>query len=234
MILALTADLHGHLPEIPACDALVIAGDILPAWLPSRPAPPSITRVQMWLEHAFFPWVAALKTSVYLTWGNHDAFGMPRYQTLYDETFTKAPANLHVLVDDATTIGGRRFWFTPWTRTFFDWSFMDSEEGLATRFAAIPEDTEVLVSHGPPHGVCDLVPASMYRGHDERVGSTALMARIRQLPRLSLVICGHIHCAVGPGLIFRGESALDAIRVRNVSLVDEGYRPVHTVGVIEL
>lgn len=231
MRLALTADLHGHLPTVPPCDALIIAGDILPAWMPSLPKPAHIARAYDWLRYEFYPWIQGLDVPVYATLGNHDAIWMPRFESAARaDTFASAPTNLRILVDEAIEIGGVKAWFTPWTPTFFYWSFMDDEDGLARRFAAIPDDTEIIVSHGPPRGCCDLIPGS-FGFSGERVGSTALLDRCCQLPDLQLLVCGHIHCAHGYGQIHKDGLMCE---VYNVSLVDEGYRPVNPIVMYEL
>jgi hypothetical protein len=90
---------------------------------------------------------------------------------------------------------------------------MRHEAGLADRYAHVPHDTDVLVTHGPPRGAGDRV-------RDGReAGSTALARRIAQLPDLRLVVTGHIHEA-------RGAGRCQGVEVWNVSCVDLAYRPV--------
>jgi Icc-related predicted phosphoesterase len=93
---------------------------------------------------------------------------------------------------------------------------------LRKRWAAIPEDTEILILHGPPYGIGDLAPAfpSIGRRTPEHVGSRSLRERIEQLPRLRLAVFGHIHSG-------RGGKQLGTATLANVSLVNEGYEPVH-------
>lgn len=90
------------------------------------------------------------------------------------------------LEDSYITLEGIKFYGTPWVPTFFDWAFMESESRLAKRYSKIPEDTQVLLTHGPALWTLDAVP----HGH---VGSSALANRISELPHLTHHIFGHIH-----------------------------------------
>ena len=103
---------------------------------------------------------------------------------------------------------------------FFDWTFMADEAKLKEKYLRIAADTQVIVTHGPPHGYGDLTNGRV------RAGSTSLTARMRELTALRLVVTGHIHEAFG---------AYDAhgVHVYNVSMVDFGYRPCHEAVVID-
>jgi Icc-related predicted phosphoesterase len=68
-----------------------------------------------------------------------------------------------------------------------DWAFnLPRGPELARRWAWIPEDTDILITHGPPLGFGDRVDSG------ERVGCEDLLRRVRQL-RPKLHLFGHIH-----------------------------------------
>lgn len=205
MRLALISDTHGMLPQIPAdVDAVIHAGDI------------GVDRDPVnWFRDVLYPWAARVGKPIYATFGNHDRIG-ERHAVPAGK-----PANLHLLVDEAAEIGGVAFWFSPWSPRFFDWAFMADEDTLAKKYARIPDHTEAIVTHGPPFGAGDVTTMKL------RTGSTALTERIAHLPRLRLVVTGHIHEA-------RGEYQLGAVRVLNASYVNEFYKPVHRPMVIDL
>jgi predicted phosphodiesterase len=117
--------------------------------------------------------------------GNHD-FGLEQTPTLGAELFGAA-----YLSDSGRTIDGVRVWGSPWQPWFYDWAFnLQRGDALAAKWALIPDDTDVLVTHGPPMGVLD----KTLRG--EPVGCEALRDRVAQLrPRLH--VFGHIHEAYG-------------------------------------
>jgi Icc-related predicted phosphoesterase len=68
-----------------------------------------------------------------------------------------------------------------------DWAFnLPRGRALADKWALIPEGIDVLVTHGPPHGIGDRGPVA------GRLGCEDLLARVKRVaPRLHLF--GHIH-----------------------------------------
>ncbi|KAF8625848.1 hypothetical protein AX17_006744 [Amanita inopinata Kibby_2008] len=87
---------------------------------------------------------------------------------------------------------GGRMWSvygSPWQPWFFDWAF-NYERAKAHEIVDKFPKTDILLTHGPPHGVFD----ETRRG--DKVGCEALAARVAQLrPRLH--VFGHIHEAHG-------------------------------------
>jgi Icc-related predicted phosphoesterase len=64
------------------------------------------------------------------------------------------------------------------------------EADLAAKWALIPPRVDVLITHGPPHGICDMT------GRGELAGSATLFDRVLEVkPRLH--VFGHIHEAAG-------------------------------------
>lgn len=115
--------------------------------------------------------------------GNHDFFPYNHNCEFLQKCIL---LGITYLQDDAVTIEGIKFYGTPWVPRFYDWAFMRDERTLRQIYAQIPEDTQVLLTHGPALYTLDEVP----RGH---VGSEALKDRIEQLPNLTHHIFGHIH-----------------------------------------
>lgn len=94
---------------------------------------------------------------------------------------------LTYLEDEAATICGLRFWGSPWQPWFFDWAFnLPRGPALAARWARIPTDTDVLVTHGPPRGHGDRT------ADDRREGCDDLLARVEAVQPM-LHVFGHIH-----------------------------------------
>lgn len=210
MKLALLSDLHGHLPAIEPCDLVVIAGDIVPAWAWQT----NVARQLKWLEESFNPWVEALPAPrVVMTFGNHDWFG--------PTGLWKPPTKVTLLLDQAAEIDGIRIYGTPWSPEFRTWAYMDSEEGLAGRYAAIPADTELLISHAPPRGVVDRTATG------EEVGSMVLRQRLAELHSLRLVVCGHIHECGGE------VEPCGSVCVYNAAIVNLAYQPVWPIEYID-
>jgi Icc-related predicted phosphoesterase len=117
--------------------------------------------------------------------GNHDFC----FQHEPDEARARL-TNATYLEDCGCEIEGLKFYGSPWTLTFFDWAFMLPEEQLADKWAIIPAGLDVLITHGPPHGILDLT------NRNEHAGSATLLERVREArPRLH--VFGHIHEAAG-------------------------------------
>ena len=208
--IACVSDLHEHLVDIPACDLLLIAGDVSFAFKGDLAAK------HAFLAGEFKHWLDQVPArEVVLVAGNHDqsieASGLP------------AGLRCHYLQDAEVELFGLRIWGTPWQPWFHDWAFNaprhDGEAFLASKFEPIPAETDIVVAHGPPRGYGDDT------GH-ARVGSTAMTATLERVqPRV--MVCGHIHG--GYGRYRHGET-----EIINASLVDDEYRPVNAVVTLEL
>ncbi len=144
---------------------------------------------------------------ILLVAGNHDfLFDDPRRWR------DSLPAKVTYLLDEAFEIDGVRFWGTPWSTYLEGWVFMDHEERLAERWAAIVPDTDVLIVHGPPFLSLDRTAPQFGSIH---VGSPSLRVWIEQhQPRA--VVCGHIHEEFGVDRI-------GSTTVYNVSYLDASY-----------
>ena len=249
MRIACVADLHGHLPEIPDCSLLVIAGDITPYvhLLPKEEETtgklPSAYHDQLkFLNGPFREWLTALmdrSIAVVGIAGNHDLIfdaypGMvPTLPWAYVQD--SAPVWKHAgymfpyhIIDSM----GLKIWGTPWALPYGSWPFMATEEFLARQFSAIPEDTDILIAHGPPYGHGDACPPKITAENEHlwpeprHEGSHALLERITQI-KPKLVVYGHIH--EGHGTYKVGETILV-----NAAVVDRGLELVHPAIVLDL
>lgn len=218
MLIQATSDLHGYLPEtIPDGDVLVIAGDITP-WDKSH----AYNKQYSWMLEKFFPWLESIKSVDHIIFigGNHDFILDPVMHTMFynppDERNTnpryrqimekinELPDHIHYLKDSGLTIDRVKFWGTPHVPVFGGWAFMERDSDLHIRFDNIPEDTDVLISHGPPYGfgdiAHDLIGSSEedIRGNQgEHLGSYALSSALSKRPNIQYTFFGHIHGGYG-------------------------------------
>jgi len=100
------------------------------------------------------------------------------------------------LQDSEVTIDDIKFYGSPYSNEFCNWAFMEEEIELSKVWDKIPDDTNVLITHGPAYGCHDLV-ARAYGG-DPHVGSQSLHHRKLSLQdSLRVHVSGHIHEAYG-------------------------------------
>jgi Icc-related predicted phosphoesterase len=189
---------------MPEGDVLALVGDLFPisdhtprgqaAWLKQQLTP-------YLQEHNF--------EAILIVAGNHD-FLFATYEAVWRRLL---PANAHYLEDTSIRLRGVLFHGTPWTPIFYDWPFTLDEDGLAAKWALIPRDTDVLLSHGPPYGACDLA-----KGLPPRHAGSRTLRYWVETSQPPVVVCGHIHEA-------HGRETVGNTLVANVSLLDEHYRP---------
>lgn len=211
MRLVAISDLHGHLPRVPDCQVLIIAGDLGPV---SNHHPDFQLN---WLATEFAAWLDQQPVEhKVLVAGNHDfAAEDRRFQELLPKL------GVQYLQDSGCQIAGLNLWGTPWVPNLRQWAFYVSDDQDQARAELIPEGTDVVISHGPPYGILDLL------GSQEHVGSKPLARRLEQLVP-PVVICGHIHESGGQ-VVSQGETTFV-----NASQVDAEYQPAHQPMVIDL
>ncbi len=172
------SDTHSYHREvtIPDGDVLVFAGDL------SRGAgtPQEIKDFNTWLGEL------PHKHKIMIP-GNHD-FPFQTMPSMAPYLITKAD----LLIDQEIVIDGVKFYGSPWQPWFHDWAYnLDRGEPLREKWAKIPDDTDVLITHGPPHGILDVV-----RRGGMNVGCEDLAKRVVEIaPKVH--IFGHIHESYG-------------------------------------
>ena len=165
---------------LPDGDVLVHAGDL--TWVGDMGA---LERVAEWLERQPFRHMICIA-------GNHDwCFARPG-QHAWAERILRERGVIY-LRDSSAILDGVKFYGSPWQPEFYNWAFNLPRGGeqLKARWAAIPDDTNVLLTHGPPKGLGDFVP----RG--ESTGCEHLLARALRLEHMKAHIFGHIHPGYG-------------------------------------
>lgn len=127
--------------------------------------------------------------------------------------------NCTYLKDSFVIIDGKKFYGSPWQPTFMNWAFnLPRGEKLKAKWDLIPDDIDVLITHGPPHMVLDEAP-DIYTGKPRNVGCEELMKAVERVkPKFHCF--GHIHEGYGQ-LVKNGTHFI------NASICDMGYRPIN-------
>lgn len=162
--------------------------------------------------------------------GNHDWL-FQKNLFLAEELFTE----FIYLQDYDITIEGVKIYGSPWQPRFGYWAFnLERGEQLSEKWAQISDDTDILITHGPPYGYGDKV----YRGvtHDEmmdqmfseyqRVGCVDLLNTVERI-KPKYHIFGHIHSGHG---VYKGVNTTFI----NASIVNERYENVNPAIVFDI
>jgi len=226
MKIVVISDTHNRHEEItiPQCDVLVHAGDF------------SMTGTRGEV-YDFIEWLEKQPaTHKLVVAGNHEMTfddTHPRFDLSIKRMLTQRDSSIVYLENAAHTIHGIKFYGTPWTPWFYDWAFNGVTDenmpfyrgvSLSQTFSDIPEDTNVLICHGPPYNILDLSLLG-----DERTGSVEMRKLTsNKLTQLKLYLCGHIH--EGRGV----EVADGGVTFVNASSVDRSYKILYPAVVIDL
>ena len=178
---------------------------------------------------AFDAWLASLPhPHKVVVAGNHDF--------LFERDPERARGLLRhavYLQDSGVEVLGLRIWGSPWQPWFFDWAFnLRRGAPLKAKWDQIPQETDVLLTHGPPHGILDRVGGPLPRlmaavtGQGAHVGCEELReAAFRLRPRLH--VFGHIHECYG-------RETRDGTLFVNAANCDRAYRASNPPLVVEL
>lgn len=181
--------------ELPDGDFLIHAGDFS-----GRGRPEEVAAFMQWFSRQ------AHRHKICIA-GNHD------FMAERDPEGFRAliPENVVYLEDSGAELEGFRFWGSPITPWFFDWAFNRRRGAeIQAHWALIPRDIDILITHGPPYGILDVV------ARDGRpVGCRNLLQTVAEIKPKAHVF-GHIHEACG-----REEH--DGILFLNASVLDENY-----------
>ena len=212
------SDLHGNLVDTPKCDLLLIAGDICPATDHSNEFQ------KEWLWSEFHPWLTWQKAEK-IVWiaGNHD------WIFENDPNIGKS-LSPYYLCEDSCVVFGLKIYGHPWTPRFCDWAFNANHEQRIAVNSKIPDDTDIIIAHGPPRGVLDTVEGVTELRHGkevkEHLGCTALMQAVERV-KPKLCVFGHIHSG-------RGVVKKNGTTFVNASILDEQYETGYKIIELEL
>ena len=148
--------------------------------------------------------------------GNHD-FGFEK-ETDIDQQFKDL--GVTYLFDNDITIDGIKFYGSPWQPEFYNWAFnLPRGEELAAKWEKIPDDVDILITHGPAYGILDYAPIG---GH---VGCEELYRKIVEV-KPKIHVCGHIHDSYG-------QKSMGGIEFLNASTLNDRYEYAHKPIVVE-
>ena len=200
-----THSLHDQV-EVPDGDVLIHAGDFMNHG----------TRFHE-LE-SFVKWWNNQPHSIkILVAGNHDILVEERPDLLKNML-----VGTDYLLDSGCEYFGIKLWGSPYTPTFFNWAFMrDRGEAIKKHWDLIPEDTNVLITHGPP-----LYYLDSSKNWGPALGCRDLADAVHRIhPKLH--VFGHIHGGYG-------QTDNGSTKFVNAAQLSEAYKVVNKPIVVEV
>jgi Icc-related predicted phosphoesterase len=217
------SDIHGSLIQFEESgDLLLLAGDLFPA------TNHNLHYQHDWYKYKFARWLAKLPfKDIIIVAGNHDFFFE---KMAHNKIISPLPLNCHYLMDEEIQIDDFKVYGSPWQPVFFNWAFNLTEARLKEKFDKIPNDTDILVTHGPPLRIGD-GDVTFQRYDKSHKGSVALAEAVKRV-KPKLHVYGHIH--TGNHLVTTELYDNTECIFVNVSLLDEDYKRAYKPFVIEL
>jgi Icc-related predicted phosphoesterase len=207
------SDTHGLHREvqIPDGDVLIHAGDMTNFFQPLERSWEELKSFNDWLEQ--IPHRHKIVVA-----GNHDL--------VFQEEPKKAKtllSNAHYLENSGIELEGIHFWGSPTTPVMASMAFAATSRARSREtWNRIPDDTDVLITHGPPYGTLD--KNDILGRHHGCQYLTGALLRVR--PRLH--VFGHIHGGYGY------ERAWERTLLVNCAIVNSRREIAHPPIVVDL
>ncbi|KYB28543.1 Metallophosphoesterase domain-containing protein 1-like Protein [Tribolium castaneum] len=169
--------------EIPKGDILIVAGDFTRTGAPSE-----VNRFNEWMK-------SLPHQHKIVICGNHELSFDQTCQYIkgyYRSDIKNVLCDCIYLEDSAVTIYGIKFYGSPWQPEFGGWAFnVPRGEKCLSKWNLIPDDTDVLITHGPPLGYGDKITS---KGN---IGCVELLSTIQKRVKPKYHVFGHIHEGYG-------------------------------------
>lgn len=200
LIIDCISDTHNQHEKmaLPGGDLLIHAGDIS-----GYGRVDEVIRFLDWFAHQDYPHLVLIP-------GNHDFIFEKQFPWCLEECTKR---KIILLNDSSAEIDGIKLWGSPIQPWFLDWAF-NRQRGadIKKHWDLIPNDTEILVTHGPPRLILDNANA---RGYTNHVGCEDLFHKIAET-KVKLHVFGHIHEG-------RGYKSIGGRMYINAASLDENY-----------
>lgn len=170
---------------------------------------------------AFLQWFSMqpAKHKIFIA-GNHDWFfyNDPSYAKMLVQEYP----DVIYLEDSEVILEGFKIYGSPYQPIFYDWAFNASKDLLSAKWELIPSDADIVLTHGPVHGILD------YTHYDkEHAGCEILKHHIQNRVKPKIFACGHIHEGYGT-------YQLDNTLYVNASCLNVKYEAINKPIIVEL
>lgn len=146
--------------------------------------------------------------------GNHDRY-CERHKNDFRKMLELLPPTIHYLYRESVIVKDLTFYGSPLQKDLKNWAFHSTDDSV---WDQIPNTTDILLTHVPPHGLGDQVNTLFEGEVDYHIGNKALRKRVESLSCL-VHAYGHIHEGYGE---YRYENNIT--RAINSSSLNHQYR----------
>jgi Icc-related predicted phosphoesterase len=173
--------------DLPGGDLLIHAGDLMNSGHNSN----DITNFCSW-----FDTLQQYDNKVFIA-GNHDRKFEDKPEQALE--IVNSYKNITYLQDDWVKVGideeMAKIYGSPWQPEFYNWAFNlpKGGPGLMSKWEAIPKDTDILITHGPPQDHLDVSGPPYNEPH---LGCALLREKVDEQPP-KIHVFGHIHGGYG-------------------------------------
>ena len=126
---------------------------------------------------------------------------------------------MHLCKPFSTKLYGYKIFGTPFVPPVSDWAFMLKNDARKAKFAEIPTETELLVTHSPPLNILDAKP-DVPNDSKLRHGCGHLREEVLNRVKPLYHLFGHNHDGYG-------RTTIDGINFINCATCDEDYQAVN-------
>ena len=196
--------------QLPGGDLLIHSGDIMNSGYKKQEI------------HDFCKWFDGIDNY------DHKIFIAGNHDRMFEDTPRKAMEivnsykSIDYLQDDWIEVGNdesmAKIYGSPWQPWFHDWAFNlpKGGPGLYSKWEAIPKDTDILITHGPPQDHLDISGPPYNEPH---LGCALLREKVDNQPP-KIHVFGHIHGGYG----YKFHNGTHFI---NASVLNERYEQVN-------
>lgn len=226
MKICMLSDVHEqwHNLVVPECDLLVSAGDY--SYLGRQH-----------IVDSFHYWLSMQKAKhIISVQGNHEVWVEMNFQEARDRVH-KIDKRILFVADQEAIVEGKRIWCSSITPAFHNWAWnVPRGKKIRAYWDQIPDDIDMLVTHGPPYGILDQqiphpqpsnVPSNTAKY--DHLGCEELIKKVRQFKNLKLHVFGHIHGSSGVYVDQACRYNSKPIVFINAAICNEQYTPANPV-----
>jgi Icc-related predicted phosphoesterase len=171
------SDTHGYhcsLPDFLPADMIIHSGDATNYRDPYKNEPEFLD---------FIDWYSSLNISYKIfVAGNHDT-ALERFPSLKNKL---KEAGITYIEHEYIEIEGLKIFGSPYTPTFGNWAFMKSRESIGRLWDQIPQELDILITHGPPKYILDINGDGVFCG-------CGALAKAIDKRDIGYHMFGHIH-----------------------------------------